>query len=171
MVQMIEVTEKNFAKAMRRFGDQRQIIKNPDMSPPTRGVARVWNRNFQGEGIAVGVWPQLSPYTQRMRRARGYGPQSPILKQTGALYRAAVSSLMDARGPKNSTGKGVAMNLSMPDRGRAVMRISGEKVRNHYGHKAKNIPARPFWFVNGAVVAEATKALERWYQQELREVN
>jgi hypothetical protein len=170
MVQIITVSEKGFANVMRRLGDKRQIIKDPDMAFPVRGVARVWDRNVRSEGSQVGGWAELSPYTQRMRKARGYGPAHPILRQTGTLHRVAVRSLMDARGPKGSTGSGAVMSLSMPGRGRAVMRISGEKVRNHFGHRAKRIPARRFWFVNGAVTAEATKSLQRWYDRELRQV-
>lgn len=168
MPQIITVTEKGFKEAMRRFGDRRQIIKNPDMAFPVRGVARVWDRNFLGEGSAVGGWKPLSPWTQRVRRSRGYGPEHPILRQTGTLHRVAIRSLMDARLSKSSTGSGATMSLSMPGRGRAIMRISGEKVNNQRGRK--RLPARPFWFVNGEVVAEATRSLDRWYKRELGQV-
>lgn len=165
MVQLITVTTKNMDSGIRHFQDQRQILQNPDMSWAVRGAARVWDRNFKSEGSMVGGWHPLSEWTQRVRRARGYGAEHPILRQTGTLHRVAIRSLLDARGAKTSTGSGVSMNFRHMPKGRAHLRIVGEKVKNHYGYR--RTPGRPFWFVNDDVTSEAARSLERWYAQEL----
>lgn len=164
----LTVTEKGFDRTLKRIRDQQQILKDPDMSWPVRGAARVWDRNFRGEGSMVGGWKPLSPMTQRVRAARGYNPEHPILRQSGTLHRVAIRSLMDARSGKSSTGDGASMRFQTTGKGRALLTVSGAKVQNQFGSQALRLPRRRFWFVNGIVVDEAAKSLQKWYDREIQ---
>jgi len=166
MAQLITVTEKGFEATLRKLRDRRQIIRDPDMAWPVRGVARVWDRNFKGEGHRVGGWLPLRPWTNRVRRQKGFPEEHPILIQTGTLHRVAVRSLIDARTGKSSSGPGVTMNFRTPKRAQAHLKLVGEKVKNQYGSRGR-LPARRFWYVDNEVISEATKSLQKWYDREL----
>lgn len=164
---VVTIKARGFDEVLKRLRDQRQIIRDPDMSWPVRGVARVWDRNFRGEGNRVGGWVPLRPYTNAVRRRKGFPEEHPILIQTGTLHRVAVRSLIDARGTKSSSGSGVSMTFRTPDKARAHLKLVGEKVKNQSGDRRVRLPSRRFWYVDNEVVSEATKSLQKWYDREL----
>lgn len=153
-------------------------LGHPDLSYGVRAMARVWQQNFTSEGSMVGGWRDLSVYTQKKREERGFQPDHPILKQTGALERTTIRSLTDARGARQSRGEGISM-ASIYSTLSVALRASGAKAENQTGGRSdikgrrtksrSRIPARPFWFVNPEVSTAATRGIERWVQKMLRD--
>jgi hypothetical protein len=138
-------------------------LSDPDMSPMVRGAAGIWQHNFTTEGRrGAGHWSRLRPYTRQVREKRGYRPDHPILVQSGGLRRAAVDYPAEFRGKTMSRttgrtpgGGGGPTTINIRTlKGRVVLNISGDKVANQHGEildYTRNVPARPFWFVNSAV--------------------
>lgn len=166
---MLEFDIDNLTPVMRRMADFERDIQHPDLTYSVRQMARVWDQNFTSEGSMVGGWAELSPYTQKVREERGYNGQHPILQQGGSLRKTVITSLLGQRTGRTIRSKGIAMT-SVYHGLRAVLNASGEKAQNQTGGKAdkingkrgRNIPARPFWFVDANVTSAATDGLQRW---------
>lgn len=161
----------------RRIQKVETVVKNPHPAPIVQNVARVWKVNYDAEGAMVGGWRELAEMTQRVREQRGFNPEHPILKQYGHLYRAAILSLIDARGRSGRSNQdGAAMSWrSSP--GSIQLHIAGRKVSNQFRQQSRkrgspifSAPPRRFWFVNPQVVRAATEGLRKSINRELREV-
>jgi hypothetical protein len=124
-----------------------------------RGAATVFDKNFATEGGEVGGWADLAEQTVRERERKGFGGAHPILIRYGHLREVTATSLMDADGSRTFTkmdNDGNSINVSLKSRN-GVLNVSagGEKAVNQFA--GDNRPARPYWFVNGHVQAEARK--------------
>lgn len=163
-----KVTFKGIDATQKRTAKIERVLQRPDLNPAVRAMAGVWQSNFDGEGNAVGGWRQLTDMTNRVRAQRGYPEEHPILVQSGALKRAAVTSLLNVNGPRLITGKGVMMSWQ-PAGLRGTLQISGPKVDNQFRIRTRTMgqPARPFWFVNREVEQAATDAIGRWVEKEI----
>lgn len=158
--EFVKVTFKGLAEAQRRVTNVQKAVMNPDIHKMVQGMAGIWQSNFDTEGGSVGGWWELAEATKRLRASRGFDPEHPILVQTGALKRAAVTGLLNVNGPRVLTYKGVMMSY-VPNPFGATLTISGPKVDNQFRIRdvGYSQPARPFWFVNNDVEAAATNAL------------
>lgn len=165
---IIDVNFKGIDKVIDRATKIKQAVQHPNIHKMVQGMAGVWQSNFDSEGGAVGGWRPLTEMTQRVRMQRGYPPQHPILVQSGALKRAAVTGLTNVNGPRVLTYKDVMMSYVPHDLG-ATLTISGAKVDNQFRIRTADFsqPARPFWFVNGEVEDAALGALHEWISREL----
>jgi len=151
---------------MMRFQKQ---VQRPDHSYSIRQMARIWNTSYRAEGSSVGGWPELSPYTQRKRKERGFKAKHPILVQTGRMRELTITTLMKSNRPFRANRKGISVS-SVYTGLVAVLNASGEKASNQTGGKNTfgTTPARPFWFVDSSVSGAAAKGLEQWVTKMLR---
>lgn len=166
---MIRVTAEGLDRVIAKYERLERSLRKPEMKESVRGVARVWERSFSGEGSMVGGWLPLSQMTQDLRRKRGFPPRHPILVQTGNLRAIAIRGLTRVVGPTAMSGSGVAVRFSQNNSG-ATLTARGTKVSNQYRTKIGRFrsPARPFWFVNQAVADAAAEGLNKWLIAELR---
>lgn len=161
------------------------------MDGVVRRVAHVWADNYDGEGFAVGGWPLLSEYTQRIRAWRGYPREHPIMRQGGGLRRAAIEVPMNFTGKgtsqitaKTRSSDGTPTNITIRTNSsglshRAELKISGSKVanqgggvnwNNRVGSYARPLPARRFWFVNNEVKEKMAEGVLEALQAEMRKL-
>ncbi len=173
--QFITAKYTGIDREIRRFGRVETIVKDPNMAPIMNAIAEVWEVNFDAEGSMVGGWRELTESTQRLRQARGFGPDHPILKQTGALRSAAIEALKSVKGKSAIySGSGVRMNYSSSD-GQAQAVIEGEKVTNQFRSRVRgrfgfSAPPRRFWFVDSTVTNAASAALLKSVNEEIKKV-
>lgn len=164
----VKVTFTGIDATQKRTARIEKALSHPDLNPAVRAMAGVWQSNFDSEGTAVGGWRPLTDMTNRVRSQRGYPEEHPILVQSGALKRAAITSLLNVNGPRLMTGKGVMMSWQSSGM-RGTLEISGPKVDNQFRIRTRTMssPPRPFWFVNREVEQAATDAIGRWIEKEI----
>lgn len=158
-------TATGLVELQKRMKGLHADIQKPDLSYSVRGMARVWEANFQSEGAAVGGWEDLSEFTNKKRIERGYPPEHPILEQTGALRKTVITALLASRQGRSVSSPGINMT-SVYHGLRATLTATGEKAQNQTGGKGSTkrsspIPARPFWFVDANVQNAAAEGLQR----------
>lgn len=142
-------------------------LQNPDMSAPVRGAGKVWEINYHAEGrfgMAGRPWQALSPYTNYVRKQRGYPQAHPILRQSGSLFTAATQWPQQFRGKSMNRSIGTPPTLLTirTSKNRANLTIVGHKVSNQHGGITPEgfvLPARPFWGISPQV--------RRWAADEL----
>lgn len=145
-----------------------------DKSEQQKGISRAvvalveqYRTNFQTEGRMSGRrWRGLADRTLEDRARQGYGP-GPILDRSGALRRAATFESQDLSRPASATyhdpyGDTVIRNRLTFRRDEATIILDGEKVANHHGSGADNLPARPIWYVTSRTDAAVRDAIAEW---------
>ncbi len=169
----IDIKIDGLTHVQKRMVKLEKAIQRPDHSFSVRLMAQVWLQSYVAEGSAVGGWPELSEYTQKVRQERGYGPDHPILKQTGSLEQTTIRTLLNARSAQNVNGQGISLKSNYNGLTASLI-ASGAKAANQKGGKShidgvrsRPIPARPFWFVNPTVTGAAATGLQRWVTKML----
>lgn len=167
---MFEITQKGIPELNRKMRQFERAVQRPDHSYSIKRMGREWNRNYRGEGSAVGGWAELSPYTQRIRKQRGFRGKHPILVQTGRLRDLTITALINANRPFRANRKGISVAVAYNGLV-ATLNASGEKAQNQTGGKntVGITPARPFWYADGAVTDAATAGLDQWVRKMLRD--
>lgn len=120
-------------------------------------VADVFDRNFASGGRATGGWLPLAERTQKQREALGFGPNGPILVRYAdlrvftaqALKSVGPSATFEGGGPG---GRDIKVVVSSGD-GAVNVVASGGQAENQFGDPSRNLPARPFWYINNTVIA------------------
>lgn len=170
---LVDLKFKGIDRQIKRYTKVAETVDNPRMMPLVRAVGRVWRDNFNSEGRMVGGWRELSEMTRLVRSQRGYNPAHPILKQSGALYHAAIEAPVNGR--RNVSADGAHYSLT-DGRRKVDLRIEGTKVTNQFRQRGGtrggrwSSPPRRFWFVSPEVVKAAKDALFKEIQTQLREV-
>jgi hypothetical protein len=135
-----------------------------------RRIGDVWKKNFDEEGQMVGGWPALAEMTQAIRESQGFSPTHPILERSGALRKAVVDFVTNARDSGTGTyadtygGPSTTSTLTVTD-GQAVIVAKGWKVSNQYN--TAEHPARQFWFVDKSVLGAARTGLVEWITDDV----
>lgn len=175
----VTIRVRNMAQAIEKVNEvERKTTSEREggVLRATNQVAKVWAKNFAGEGSAVGGWAALRPRTQRTREWQGFSPRHPILYRYGTLRGVMVDFFQQARGSgevnKADTYSGHITTgaLSIKD-GVAKLEGRGWKIANQWGYPAANgageTPARRFWFVDDSVIGAARQGVVDWLLDEV----
>ncbi len=152
-------------------------------------LGKSFSESFKRGGAPNKKWQALSAYTAAVRVKRGYPSNGPILVQGGGLRSLAADIFLERWSESGANGQALSdyansgatlFSASItPYNFKAT--ISGPKVNNMETHtqiapnddrrallSAKNtgyVPARPFWYLNDAMVTDMQKAMSNYYMK------
>ena len=152
------------------------FMKAENMEAGVKHVGIAMMSNFASEGSKAGhPWSQLSQFTQRVRRRRGYDPKHPILVQSGGLRDITAFTLatwhVGQGAASKADGDGTIMSASAAPL-KFHAKVSGPKVANHWGGTVRNprrkpesgyeelrLPKRPFFGITDDAANKAFEAI------------
>ena len=175
MIRIISVDVSGFAEVNRfieRFRYSLEKGKTEANKRAVRGVAKVWQRNFDSEGRGVGGWAALKQSTLDDRARHGFAP-GPILRRSDALREVAVIWPQNLKGSGSIVrtdsyrGNPVWGDYAQSD-GSSRLHMKGAKVFNQTG--TVHMKARPFWFVDNMVLRSAKDGVVDWVVDEVKQL-
>ncbi len=159
----LEVSVVGFGEALAHIKKVQEYV---DQSPEEVGMAGVnaagtiFEKNFDLEGKGgAGGWVDLADSTVAERVRKGFPGEHPILIRYGDLRAITGTSLRVAGGSgifgmTDADGKSIRVDINAGSHG-AIVTASGEKSLNQ--NPTQYAPARPYWFVNSAVLGAVRK--------------
>lgn len=126
-----------------------------------QAVADIWTTDFQENfkrqgSILTGPWQPLHERTQRIRKSRGFNPESPILQRTGDLLQSI--------GIVSQTGEELAVGTAL--RYAYILQEGGIEDYPSDEPGQRLIPARPFVVLHEELIADAVDAIDAFYFPE-----
>lgn len=171
----VRVVTKGYPEAIAYLDAVRTRLLNDRTAGLVRAVRRigdVWKDNFDTEGSRVGGWAPLAEYTQADRAELGFSPDHPILRRDGALRNVVIDLLTSqtstsqgqSRSERDTYSDQVTTSALTLDGGHVTISAHGWKVANQYDTRGDRFghPARPFWFVDDAVLYAARSGVVDW---------
>lgn len=150
----LEITGIEAATAMLRGVGNR--IGQP-LTPLLESVADLWTTDFQAnferQGFDGEPWTELAPFTQKVRKARGFGSDRPILVRT--------SDLLQSIGIQSQGDDEIEVGTNL--RYAAVLQFGGIETWHEDVPGTREIPARPFVGLTEELLADTTEAIEAYF--------
>jgi phage gpG-like protein len=120
-------------------------------------VADVWTTDFQSnferEGTVGGPWVELAPLTQRLRKARGFGADHPILRRTGDLLHSI--------GIVSQGAEEVAVGTTL--RYASILQDGGIETYHLDVPGERTIPPRPFIELREELLADTEDLIDAFF--------
>lgn len=134
---------------------------NQPLRPLFETIAEEWitefKANIRNQGDSSGAFTPLTPYTQRARKAAGYGAAAPILERTGNLI-----------------GENGLRTLLMTDESLSVGSDLEYAALQHFGGRTspqslvpdRPVPARPFVSLSDVALTDTLEMIEAYFFPE-----
>jgi len=175
-VYVISIEAKNLDQASKVLGKLDKVLdsRRNDMAVEAlNSAAKVWSRNFIGEGSEVGGWRELAERTVEQRERLGFGGEHPIMIRYGQLRELTTENLMRTRSPSGSWTRsdpqGGSIHVSLSTRnGHMEVVATGNKAMNQ--ERSTKRPPRPYWFVNPGLRRDVRNSVSDFLTGELRRI-
>jgi phage virion morphogenesis protein len=153
-----EVTgAKEAAHKMRGFASRIEEPAGPLLESIAAALETGFRENFERQGSALGgPWVPLAPFTQRMRKWKGFNPEGPILVRTHDLQQSIRLLTQD----ENSVTVGTDLEYA------AVLQFGGEEDSDEDVPGVRTIPARPFVVLSPELIEEALDLVHGYYFED-----